>query len=162
MKKMMPLLFVFVLSLTGIYAPSASAGNPKAAVTHSETGEDLIYHVLMEKKDVHLSPSNQSVQMVLYPGEKTTPKAALFKIKTSVGPRWVEYDEYGDMINLPERFNATMGELYLDRRTKTWENATTNRTDKDAVSFNPQTVTATQVWYKIDTRMGEKWIGYNL
>ncbi|GGE63502.1 hypothetical protein [Priestia taiwanensis] len=166
MKKFAALFFVFVLSLTAIYAPSASAVGDSRADVFAKG--DSLYNTIKVTKALHNSPADPTIVNYVSPVQDVKVLRAYFLVNTWKGHKWIrvigEKDPFlsfgkdGNWNTLKD-FNASNATLKLHMPFS----ITDGYNDSVRVgSLQPQTVDVRQAWYVIETWLGNKFIGYQL
>ncbi|MED2604238.1 hypothetical protein P4241_26460 [Bacillus thuringiensis] len=157
MKKLFTVFFALVLAFTVIgTTPAMAAGDGNAQVYYNN--EFNITNYVFSKKPLLNSPSDPNpVGYVAW--QYVTVEQAWFLIDTSLGPKWVGYNEDNGVL-LWSRFDAAHAKLFISEHRVGLHN---EPSDPRVVGYVAnQHVTVKQAWYLINTSLGQKWIGYNM
>ncbi|GGE58310.1 hypothetical protein GCM10007140_05810 [Priestia taiwanensis] len=173
MKKLIASFFVFALSLTAIYAPSASAvGDSRADVFETN---NILYNKITVTKSLHNDPSSLAVVNYVSPVQNVKVVNAAFLINSYKGHKWVRLpgeeltsNWYEHKLVLQNRamidtgFNASNATLKVSDKRNLYHTAVPQSSEGIPGTVSPQTVDVRQAWYEIETWLGRKWIGYQL
>ncbi|PFL02908.1 hypothetical protein [Bacillus thuringiensis] len=155
MKKVFAVFFVLALAFMSINSSTAMAYGGKESHLYLRW-DDRIMNYVFDTVPLYNGPGNPNV--VGYVADQpVTVKQAWFLINTSLGPKWIGYND--DETALPKNYFAYDAKLRVTG-TRPLYNGPGNPNIVGYVAW--QDVTVKQAWYLIDTSLGQKWIGYNV
>lgn len=166
MKKVIASIFVAVLVFLSFDTQSAMAvGNSHADVFEKGNG---LYTTIHVSKALHNNPADPAVVNYVGPVQDVKVIRARYLINTWKGHKWVGWEakKYwvpaggGDTEwNTIRDFNASNATLKVPQGTRIYD---TYEKVYSVGSLDAQTVQVRQAWYKVETWLGPKYIGYQL